>query len=204
MMRLRAFGVVFSASFPAVALLALSVVCDRKGTVTLCVFSSLLHEMGHIIVMRLKGAHLKSVSFNLGEVAINADTSELSYGDEALVAIGGVTVNLLMAALGFGLWKITSYGLWFNFFVINGFIFCFNMLPIRLLDGGEVLVILLRRRVSEKTVLRIINLLSFVFLVPLGTIGLISVFNSRYNFSLLFATLYLICTLVSKEFKNVS
>ena len=56
----------------------------------------------------------------------------------------------------------------------------------------------------KKTKNKIVDILTVIFLVPLSVSGFIFIFNSSYNFSLLFAALYLISTLVSKEYKNVS
>jgi len=80
----------------------------------------------------------------------------------------------------------------------------FNLLPIKYLDGGQLLILLLRSKLDYRRLDLIINIITFVFLVPVAVVGFVFLFNSRYNYSLLFAVLYLICTLVSKEFKNVS
>lgn len=203
-MKAKLFGIEFSASFPAVAFLTLAVVTDRKGTVLLCLISSFFHEMGHIAAMAVKKAKLKSVRFNLGDVAINGDFSNLSYSAEIFITVSGVFVNLILALISFAIYKAGTVNLFFDLSMINLLIAVFNLLPVRFLDGGQLIMLYLQNHFTPKISDRIINILTFVFVVPVFVSGLIFVFNSSYNYSLLFAAIYLICTLVSKEFKNVS
>lgn len=203
-MKAEIFGLNFKISFPAVAFLTLAILCDNQGTVLICLFSSLFHELGHILVMKLKGAKIKSVSLNLGDVAINADLSQLSYKDELLINAGGIAVNFILSFFSFVVYCPLEFELFYSVFVANILIGCFNFLPIRYLDGGQILLLILQRYISQKVSERILNILTICFMVPAGAIGILFLFNSSYNFSLLFAVLYLICTLVSKEFKDVS
>lgn len=203
-MKAKFFGVSFYVSYPAVALFTLALICDRKGTMFICFVSSILHEIGHIIAMKLTGAKLKSVCFNLGDVAINADNSNLSYSAEIVITLSGVAVNFLLSSLTFTLFSLTHAELFHGICISNLLIGAFNLLPVRFLDGGQLILLLLQKRFTPKICERIVNVLTFVFLVPIATTGLIFIFNSGHNYSLLFAALYLISTFVSKEYKNVS
>lgn len=203
-MKVKFFGVEFKVSFPAISFLALAIICDKRGTLLICFFSSVLHEFGHIAAMKLKGVRLKSVAFNLGDVAIDADLSSLSYKDELFVNAGGIAVNFILAIFAFLLNCFWQVDFFHNIIISNILIGVFNFLPVRYLDGGQILLIILKKRFSLNISERILNILSFCFMVPASISGLVFLFNSNYNFSLLFAVVYLICTLVSKEFKNVS
>ncbi len=203
-MKARVSGVDFKVSFPAVAFLALAIICDKRGTVLLCLLSSVLHEFGHIIAMKINGVKIKSVAFNLGEVAINADLSSVSYKAELFINLGGVVVNFILAILGFLFYEISKLHFFHSFFISNSLIGVFNFLPVRYLDGGQILFIFLQKYFAPKISEIILNILTAFFIVPVGICGIIFLFNSSYNYSLLFAVLYLICTLVSKEFKDVS
>lgn len=103
----------------------------------------LLHELGHAAVANHLGYEVEEVSLlPFGGVA------KLSYGslgpgprDEALIAIAGPFVNLvLMAAAiamsGAGLW---SEGFAHTVIQLNLWIAIFNMLPALPLDGGRIL-----------------------------------------------------------------
>lgn len=203
-MKTKVFGVSFYVSYPAVAFFTLALICDKKGTVIICFVSSLFHEIGHIIAMRLKGAKLKSVCFNLGDVAINADSSNLSYSAEFFVTLSGVVVNFLLCMLSLILFSVSKAEFFYNTCISNLLIGVFNLLPVRFLDGGQLVLLLLQKRFPPKICERTVDVLTIFFIVPIATMGLIFIFNSSYNYSLLFVALYLISTLVSKEYKNVS
>lgn len=203
-MKVKLFGIVISVSFPAVAFLSIAILCDKKGAVPLCFISSLLHEIGHIIAMIVKGAEFKSIKFGLGDVSINADSQKLSYSDEIFITISGVAVNFILSLLMFAVWSIFKLSIFYDLSVVNLLLAFFNLLPVRFLDGGQLLLYALKKRLAPTACDKIVDILTLVFVIPIGVLGFIFLFNSTYNFSLLFAALYLICTLVSKEFKNVS
>lgn len=198
-MKLKLFGIDFIVSYPAVAFLALTVICDKNGAILFCFVSSVLHELGHIFTMKLKGAYVESVSFNVGDVAIKADSSMVSYSGEIIISLAGVAVNIFLAVISFVFWKFTGAEFLFSLFVANLAIGFFNLLPARFLDGGDVLCLILSVYISQKSTDIILNILTVIFMIPIFVVGLIFVFNSKYNYSLLFAAVYLICTLVSKE-----
>ena len=82
---------------------------------------------------------------------------------------------------------------------VNLCIGVFNALPVRYLDGGQILSIILSKQCSYETTERILNITSIVFLVPIAVLGLLFVLQAEFNFSLLFAVLYLVYTIISKE-----
>lgn len=203
-MKLKFFSVDVYISFLSIAFLSLAIICDKKGTVILCLVSSIFHEAGHILLMFSRGVKVKDIRFNLGDVAINADFSTVSVKDEILITLGGVMVNFTLSALSFILWVLVKSELFFSFGMVNLLLGMFNLLPVRNLDGGEILSIALNSRCSAKISDIICDTVTVIFMVPVGILGFVSLFNSSFNYSLLFASLYLICTLVSKEFRNVS
>ena len=204
MMKLKAFGTEFSISFPAVAFLCLTIICDKKGNMLFCLLASFLHEIGHLFIMKLEGVSLHSVSFKIGEVVIKADSSSLSYRDEILISSGGVFVNFILAVIFYFIYTLSGNLFCHSFFVSNAAIGVFNLLPIRFLDGGDILWLILQNFLTRKVTDVILTILTVIFIVPVIVSGFIFILNSKYNYSLLLAALYLICTLVSKEFKNVS
>lgn len=203
-MKLKIFSSEVYVSFLSIAFLSLSIICDKKGTVVLCIFASILHEAGHILLMLSRKVRVKSIRLNLGDVAINADFSTVSLKDEVLITFGGVIVNFTLSASFFLLFCLFKYRLMFDFAVVNLLLGIFNILPVRNLDGGDLLLLFLNSRLSARLSDIFCDIATVVFLFPVAVFGFISLFNSSFNYSLLFASLYLICTLVSKEFRNVS
>ncbi|MDQ0188324.1 site-2 protease family protein [Alicyclobacillus cycloheptanicus] len=103
----------------------------------------LLHELGHAAVANHLGYEVEEVSLlPFGGVA------KLSYGrmgpaprHEALIAIAGPLVNLLLVAAAMGMSAAGLWGTPFTHTVIrlNLWIAIFNMLPAMPLDGGRIL-----------------------------------------------------------------
>ena len=61
---------------------------------------------------------------------------------------------------------------------------------------------ILRRNFSDKTVYFVTLTVSILVVIPLGFISFIILFNSPYNFTMLFATIYLIGVIALKRKKN--
>lgn len=203
-MKFKLFGITFYVSYTAVAFLSIALLSDKNGSLFLCVLASLIHEAGHILVMLMQKVKIYGINLNLGDVAIIADSDNLSVKSDILVFFAGVLFNIISIAV-FGLiYVIWHIEICFHLFMSNLCVAVFNLLPIKYLDGGQLLILLLRSKSDYRRLDLIINIITFVFLVPVAVVGFVFLFNSRYNYSLLFAVLYLICTLVSKEFKNVS
>lgn len=96
----------------------------------LALCACLLHELGHMTVMKLFGQEIRSVTFYGAGVKISPKKGiMLSVWREWAVLSAGCAVNLILYLI-FG---STPFGL------INLFLCIFNMLPAGGLDGGRIL-----------------------------------------------------------------
>ena len=66
---------------------------DRQGIVPLALLSCALHELGHLLVLRLLGVRVRRLSITAVGAEMETDRS-LSYGGEILAALAGPLVNL--------------------------------------------------------------------------------------------------------------
>ena len=78
----------------------------------------------------------------------------------------------------------------------------FNALPVDSLDGGNAFEMILRRNFSDKTVYFVTLAVSILVVIPLGFFSFFILLNSPYNFTMLFATMYLIGVIIFKRKKN--
>lgn len=115
--------------------------------------AAILHELGHLLVLRLFGAPVRSVRLGTLGAVMEAERSRLSYGAELLALLAGPLTNLLCAAVLTvpahsipGLYAAAGTHLALG---------AFNLLPIRPLDGGQALELLVAWRfgpaAGEKT-----------------------------------------------------
>ena len=105
---------------------------DRSLLVPAALTACALHELGHILVIRLLGGNIKGVRLT----AVGAElvlARPLGYWQEGLSALAGPGTNLVLA-LAFG---GTAGGL--TFAGLNLALALFNLLPVGRLDGGRAL-----------------------------------------------------------------
>ena len=116
--------------------------------------------------------------------------ARISWKSPEISTLGGVMMNLLCAAVSVPFSR--------RFLYANLALAIFNLLPVMSLDGGRLLWMLLSRRFLPKTCTVTLKLTTFVLLIPLMTAGIVMLFRSGYNYSLLAISLYLLAVLIFK------
>lgn len=104
-------------------------------TVLPFLLSAALHEVGHLLALRLLGIPVYGLELRASGAVIRAELQGLLWESWAILA--GPVVNLLLAGAFFRLWPLLSF---FSFSMG-----CCNLLPIRSLDGGRLCSLLLPR-----------------------------------------------------------
>lgn len=186
-MKLRLRNVELCAGYEVVAALTAVLLLDDSGRVAACLLAAFLHEAGHLVMMRLRSCRVRSVTLRLFDVLILADRA----GDRAsdiLITAGGVMANFLCAAAFLPLSARLA--------AANLVLGCFNLLPVETLDGGRLLYLALCARFSPDTCVRVVRVFSFLFLVPFFLLGIYLLLSTRYNYSLLAISLYLLAVLL--------
>ena len=132
MIAITAFGVRcrISLLFPALVTFLLTIQTD--GLMAICMLASLIHEIGHIIAMRLTGMRPEECTLGLFGIRIRLRTSMGGYGKNAIVAAAGPLINGLSAAI---LWSMGAR----QSALVHLLLAVLNLLPVSVLDGGELL-----------------------------------------------------------------
>ena len=188
-MRFRLFSVDFYFPFLVVALMSTVMILDTTFKVCACLVSAIIHETGHLIAMCLFSIKPKSITLKAFDIVIDADISN-SFWSDLTVTLSGPLFNLLFSLAFFPVSKLLS--------LANICIGIFNLLPIQTFDGGHALTLLLCSRFSAHTSEKIIKVITFLFLVPFFFVGIMVLFYSKYNNSLLLISLYLVAILFTK------
>lgn len=175
--------------YEVVAAISAVLILDRSDRIICCILSALLHELGHLAVMRFFHIPVRRVSVRIFDILIEAD-SPTDFRADVCITLGGVTANFLCALLFAPLNR--------NLLLANLALGCFNLLPVMSLDGGRLLYLLLSRRFLPKTCTIILKITTFILLIPLMTAGILMLLRSGYNYSLLAISLYLLAVLIMK------
>jgi len=156
------------------------------------------HEAGHLLCMRAFSCAPEHIVLHAFGIDMVDRKSTGSYSRDALISLAGPIGNLLLF-LAF-LPAAPSAGLFLqSFLAANGVLAGFHLLPVAPLDGGQALFSLLSLRLGTEKAGTVVWILSFVVLLPLAVLGFWILLRSRYNFSLLFACVYLMMLLVLRR-----
>lgn len=181
-------------SFPAIALVTLIIVTNFLTNYLLCFIAIIIHESAHLIAMYICGSKPSAFVISVFDIKIIENSRlTLPFYKDIFITLSGPVINILMYFLF----------LYFDipFAYVNLFLGSYNLLPCASLDGGQVIYLILSKRISERLTERIIDILTLITLFPIFVVGIIVLFNSNYNFSLLFLCLYLLLSLFIKKSK---
>lgn len=106
------------------------------------------HELGHFLMLRRFHVPVRQLRLTLFGAEMETESTCLSYGRELLVTLAGPLANLLCAGVLL-LWLAPRDASWYAPAGAHLVLAVFNLLPIRPLDGGRAIQILLSWRLSS-------------------------------------------------------
>lgn len=176
--------------FSCFALFSFCCLFPAAGSGAFFLAAALLHELGHGAAMAAFGAAPSAITLSaLGCRMVPGKT--LSYPQGAAVSLAGPGMNLLCAAGAFALGAGDS-----PFFAASLALGLLHSLPIAPLDGGLALHSLLRQALPPETAGRASLAVGLSLLFPLACLGFLVLLRTRYNFTLLALSVYLMLYLV--------
>lgn len=176
------------------AMAALMLVLGEPPLIIALLTSSVCHELGHVAALLLcrgKIALLRLSAF--GMCLERQGNLTLSYRQEMACAWAGPGVNLLLGGLfycmGQPFWMPAS---------INFCLGLFNLLPAFPMDGGRGLYYLLLSLLPERAARPVMLTVTFLTLLLLFFFGILLLFQSKYNISMLVVSVYLLIYIMVK------
>ena len=191
-MRIRTdcFTLIISPLFFIVVTLLLTLSSD--STVIIALFSSVLHECGHLFALMHYGSEIKSVTLSFyGMKIIRENEMSLRFSKEIAVCLAGVTVNFILCFLFFFLHLFFDKTLLLKVFAVNLVLGVFNALPVYSLDGGRAVLCILKSRFEITKCERIMKIISALTLIPVLALSAFLLFNNG-NFTLFLCSVYLL------------
>lgn len=185
-----------------VAVFTLLIILDNNQRLLCCFLSAICHEAGHILAMCKTGKKPEKITFQLFDIKItDSKRVVFSFKEDSIVVSAGICVNFLLSLISLILYYISNSEIFLSFSIVNMFTGVFNALPVSNLDGGQALYLLLTQKFSDTTANKVIDILTIILIFPTAILGFILLFNSKYNFSLLLISIYLIIALMEKNSK---
>ncbi len=192
MFELKCKRVVLTFDFSFFAVVSLMLLSDKNEYVILCLLVCIWHETGHLIAMLLNNVSVGKIGFYGGGIRITP-VKPLDFTSSAIsfcVLLAGSTLNFVT----FFVLKNCSYNLLSAFAAVNAIIGAFNMLPLQFLDGGKILVLIIRNICSYQQAVVLERYLKWINVALIVTVIIIFSFIGKGNITL-FVTLC--CLLLS-------
>lgn len=186
--------------FGFAAAAGLLLLADRSGVCISGALAAFFHEIGHLLCMKALGVPAVCVRLGVfGMEILEEKRSGKSYFADVLIALAGPLANLAAFLLLLPWQLLAPSAAVFRLLAVNALLAAFHLLPVAPLDGGQALYAALCRRLPVSTAEKLTNAVSFLTLLPLGILGFLVLLRSRYNFTLLLVSAYLMLLMLLKK-----
>ena len=134
-MTFKVWGVNFEISYLFACSVLLCIACDKTNSFIPMLLSITCHEAAHVIVLNIFSCEIKKVKLAAGTIGIefNKQVDGLKH---MIALLAGPAANILLALIG----CIINNDIWF---MINLVLAIYNLLPIRGLDGCDILELIM-------------------------------------------------------------
>lgn len=200
MISFRVAGCTIQLRFLFVALVTLAILLDQSSYVRSTLLAAAVHESGHLLVLGCYHALPRTVRFGVLNIDMIDEKRESSgYRRDVAVLFAGAGMNVAVGSLLCGAAYLLESETMLFYAYANLLTGMFNLLPIEPLDGGQIVYALLCQKLPEEKAHKWGEVISFVALTPVAVIGFLLLLRSKYNFSLLLTSCYLMAILLMRR-----
>lgn len=189
-MKFKFLGTKIYISFFFMAAITLMLATDRTGYMLPTLFAIIVHEAAHLFVMWVLECAPLSVRLIPASVQINQRFS-FSAKNDVLIAAAGPAANLILSAClyfnyaAFGDFTVLCYSL------LNLIIGCFNLLPVKGLDGGTLLFTLLCKLKGQDKAALYMRIVTLILAAAVIIIAVTLTLRRKFNISIYIVGIYL-------------
>lgn len=204
-MQIKTGGLTVEISFPLTAAMTAVIIYDSSMSVVVCFVAVLMHEGGHLLALWKYASLPKKIKLTLFDIAIMDSRKPLrKLSHELIIILAGIISNIVFAAVSYILNRIFPCEFFERLFNANMTLAIFNSLPVDSLDGGQALFLLLCEKLSMYRAMMVLDIISFIILVPTACLGFLVLLQSKYNFTLLLTAVYLIALILIRRSRAIS
>lgn len=185
-MNFEIFDVKIKISFLFTVYLALITVFDKTGEILYFFIAAGIHEAAHLLIMCLLKSKPKEILLVPGGINI-VGNGLISSFDDLIILLSGPISNLICYFLFSGVFSSASL-----------LLFIYNILPVKGLDGGSILQILLSFIFSDSICKTILNVLTAAFYSAILILFLYFFGDIEY-YSLIIYSVYMISVFFLKK-----
>ena len=187
----------FEVSYALLCLVAVCIILGVFKSFVWCAAAVVVHECGHLAAMVYCGYFPKRIKIALFSIdIIDGERQSRSVRKNLLIIFFGPFFNFICFLVCFLLY-LRGISVVLPFAAANASVGLFNLLPVMSLDGGQLVYLLLLRRLDQEKAEKAVDALSFAFIFPLAAMGFWLILKSK-NVSLLFVSVYLVFSLLFK------
>ena len=198
-MKLKIAKIKIEISFTLICIAGICVILGITSGFVWCAAAVLIHELGHLLMMIKLGFLPEKIKISAFEIKIfDSKRQSRSEKQNFFIIFSGPAVNFI-CFIPFYLLYLLGNEFVLPFALANLSVGLFNSLPVLSLDGGQIIFILLKRRLNPARAEKIVDIITLITIFPLAVLGFAVLFKSKYNFSLLFICAYLIISLVTRS-----
>jgi stage IV sporulation protein FB len=187
-------------SYGFIILISVLYYLDTQNLFLLLLLAAAIHEAGHFFVIIALGGNIGRLQLTgAGAVMEIEGGAMLSYSREIAATVAGPAANTAAALLASLLGSYYSSEAFFEFSGINIAFAVFNMLPVRQLDGGKTVYLLISCLSGPQEADTVCNITAYVFIILLYAAGLYALYITDKNFTIIATAVWLMFTARSEN-----
>ena len=196
-MKFKLLGTEIYISFLFIALLTFMLATDRTGLIIPTIFAVIIHEFGHLFTMWTLECSPKEIKFIPTSVQIIRSFSIKPYGETA-IAFSGPAASIAVFLALYLIFLNSQSNTVLQFSLLNLIIGLFNLLPVKGLDGGTILLNFISKYFGIEKAERAIKLITLIIGLSLLFFGIYAAIYKNFNLTVFIIALYLIVSVIIK------
>ena len=153
-----------------------------------------------LLVARRLGYNIKNIKLIPFGICLNINSFNILPKDEIKIAVAGPIVNFFIALLTIALWWVfpETYNYTYIFCYANFITGSFNLIPAFPLDGGRILLSVIKQKTNVKNAIKICKIINILLSILLILLFIYSCFVS-INLTYLFVTFCILSGVFEKN-----